>query len=50
MFGTSPDMLWLLHEVIQTVPEKRKTIIIKGITLDYYTRIYNIIQIDKHDV
>jgi hypothetical protein len=50
MFGMSQDSLWLLHEVIQTVPEKRRTIIIKGIILDYYVRTYNIIQIDRHNV
>lgn len=45
MFGTCQDRFWLLHEVIQTVPEKRWTFIIKGITLHYYVRTYNIIHI-----
>lgn len=50
MFGTSQDRFWLLHEVIQTVPEKRQTFIITGIALYSYVRIYNIIQTDSPNV
>jgi hypothetical protein len=49
MFGMSQDRFWPRHEVIQTVPaKKRETLTIKGI--HYYVRTYDIVQTDRPNV